>query len=463
MSGLFGTLQIAKRGLLAHRFGMDVIGHNISNANTEGYSKQRVNLGATTAKQEGLFIVGQGVDVQSIIRQRDELVDRQIRFTKSKLGYSETQNYYFSKIEGLFPEPSDYGLQAYLSNFFSELRNVSNNPKDLAVRNTFVQSAVTLSKGFNDTITNLHQLETQISRDIDDKVTTVNTLLTEVHELNTRIAVEQGAKLSANDLKDQRDLKLDELSKYLNIHIEEDDLGIAHVTTNGISLVRKNSVAILEQHHNKKSNGERNSQIIIQKTGEALSLKSGELNGGLDVYNKHIPDVNNRLNTLTTTFMNEINAIHRASYSLSVNGSTPVTGLDLFQGNTAGSMSVNELIEEDVTLVSISTSGDPGDSEGALSMLNLETANLVDSKYELNEYYGFIIADIGLETNASYIASEGSEISLTTFEGDRDSVSGVSIDEELADLIRVQRSFESSAKVVSTVDRLLDTIMNMKA
>ena len=462
MSGLFGSLSIAKRGLIAHRIGMDVIGNNIANANTEGYTRQRVNLTPFSAKFDNGHNVGQGVEVQSIIRTRDNLIDKQVRYTESKLGYSNTQAFYFGQVEGLFPEPSDYGLQSLMSDFFTELRNVSNNPKNLAVRNTFLQSSLSLTKGFNDTVSSLNKLGKDIAEDVDEKVLNVNSLLKEIHTLNTTIAIEKGVNLGANELLDQRDLKIDRLSKLIDIEILPGEDGVSHITSNGISLVRKNSYASLSKQI-EDIDGKETLSVIVNKTGKVLPLKNGEIQGGVDVWNDEMPEVHSRLNNIAIGLIGEFNQLHRASFSLSTDGSPVETGRDFFQGNSAGSISVNKVIQEDIKKIAVSTNGEPGNSEGALSMLNLEQAAIVDEDYTLYEYYGALLTDVGLDRNNAVVFAEANEASLATFKGDRDSVSGVSIDEELANLIRVQRSYESSAKVVSTIDRMMDTIMNLKS
>ena len=459
MGGLLGTLQIGKRGVMTHRYGMDIVAHNISNAKTEGYSRQRVNLTAAKSAIIHNQRVGQGVEVLDVERLRDNLIDRQVRYTKSNLGYNETKAYYRSKIEGLFPEPSDYGLQAYFGNFFSELRNVTNNPQDLAVRNTFMQSAVTLASGFQSTADNVFQLQEDLTKDVTEKIGTVNEILKDVHELNTLISIEQGAQMAANDLLDKRDVKLDELSQYLNIQIVHLNDGVAQVSTSGMALVSKNSVQELSKSSVLRDGKEINI-IQVDKTKQEVPISSGQLLGAVEVLNNDIPSVQEQLNTLANTFITEINQLHAASYTLRTPSQAEFTGVELFAGNTAGSISVNPNVQNDVTRISISSNGDPGDSEGGLSLLNLETAPLIENKYSINQYYGFLVSEVGLNTNNSTVAAEGNVVSLATFEGDRDSVTGVSVDEELTELIQVQRAFQASSKIISTVDKLLENIIN---
>ena len=461
MAGLFGSLEIGKRGLIHQRMAMDTIGHNIANANTEGYSRQKVRFAATDPRIDRNHLIGTGVGIMQFERMRDNLIDKEVRYMKSNLGYSEQKLQLMSNIEGMFPEPSDYGLQSYFSNFFSELRNVSNNPLDQTIRNTFVQSAVTLTKGFNRTADNMIQMAEDTRISISERVRDINNLLAEIDTINQKVATQHNSGLQANDLRDRRDQKLDELSKYMNIQKEEQQSGAVLVYSNGYHLVGEDTHMSLS--HENSFNGQNEVSVVrIKESDQELELKSGELKALLDTRNTKLPEYIERLNTLATTIADEFNEIHRSAFGLSLNGNPPRTNVNLFEGNTAASLSVNQLVSNEPSHLALSSSGDPGDSEAGISLLDLEKSKIVDNTYTLTEFYGFIVGDIGIETNNERVAAQANEISLATFQGERDAISGVSLDEELTDLIRTERSYQAAAKVISTVDTLIESVLALK-
>jgi flagellar hook-associated protein 1 len=272
MAGLFGSLEIGKRALINQRMAMDTIGHNIANANTEGYTRQKVRFTATTPRIDRNHLVGTGVEVMQFERMRDNLIDKEVRFMKSNLGYSEQKLQLMSNIEGMFPEPSDYGLQSYMSNFFSELRNVSNNPLDLTIRNTFVQSAVTLTKGFNRTADNMIQMGEDMRISVSERVRDINNLLSEIDGVNQKVAIQHSSGLQANDLRDKRDQMLDELSKYMNIQKEEQSSGAVLVYSNGYHLVGEDTHMSLI-HENVFDGQNETSVVKIKENNQELKNK----------------------------------------------------------------------------------------------------------------------------------------------------------------------------------------------
>ena len=225
MRSTFMGLETNKRGLYAQQSGLYTTGNNISNANTLGYTRQRVNMQATTglASQPGLL--GTGVQASSIQRIRDSFVDNQFRQESNKLGYWESRSNAISQIEDIVGEPSEYGLQKSLTEFWSSLQNLATNPADSGARAVVVQRGQNVAESFNHIHKSLTEAQTNVGKEISFATKNINSLLEQIGDLNGEISRVESSGYLPNELYDQRDLLLDELSTYLPIETTYEKTG----------------------------------------------------------------------------------------------------------------------------------------------------------------------------------------------------------------------------------------------
>ncbi|MDR1733147.1 MAG: flagellar hook-associated protein FlgK, partial [Synergistaceae bacterium] len=254
MLNTFAGLEMGQRALNAFRLGIQTAGHNISNVNTEGYSRQRVNLATTfpydypTAGQ-----VGTGVKATDIIRIRDEFLDYQYRLESQTAGYWEKINEFYNTLQVYFAEPGGEGVSSALNSFWSSLNDLQVNPESIAIRETVVQNAKTLGNMLDNLINNMDNYASSVNKEIRSAVDEANTILYEIASLNKQIAFVQASEQNPNDLLDKRDLLLDKLSKMIDIDIQEpfqngDLTGEFFVTLNGRTLVQGDKVRELVAH-----------------------------------------------------------------------------------------------------------------------------------------------------------------------------------------------------------------------
>jgi flagellar hook-associated protein 1 FlgK len=203
MSGLSQILEIARRSLMAQSSALDTVSHNISNANTEGYTRQRVDLVATEALRERYGYIGTGVAVQKITRLRDAFLDQQIRVTNSSLSDASIREQLLSQVEASFNEPSDAGLNAMMSQFFTSFENMSTSPESSASRNSVLQNGLLLTQSFHRLHTTLGDLRSDLIQDMESKVTKINQLTEEISDLDIRVTNAEAVGANANDLNDQ--------------------------------------------------------------------------------------------------------------------------------------------------------------------------------------------------------------------------------------------------------------------
>lgn len=256
MSGLFGTFNVGKRGLFAQQRSIDVTSHNIANANTEGYSRQRAILETTRPfgmpsmnNQVGPGQIGTGVDVSIIQRVRDSFMDYQVRREKSTLGQYEARDKYLSEIESIFNEPSENGISDLIGKFFDSWHQLSKQAESSNARTVVAQQASALASELNHTHSQLTKVKESAQESIKQTVFDVNSILNRLDKLNQQVISVKVSGMEPNDLMDQRDMLLDELSEKFNIKVEDDNfygVNLSPVDTDGLGynvnsmLVRKN-------------------------------------------------------------------------------------------------------------------------------------------------------------------------------------------------------------------------------
>lgn len=254
MSSTFGGLEMGRSALNAFRLGMQTVGHNISNMNTEGYSRQRVNFATATPEDiPNIGQLGQGMVVSDIERIRDEFLDFQFRDVQSTLGYWEKMNDLYDSIQNYISEPTSSGIREGMDTFFTNVQNLQQNPEDTAVRQALVTSANSLGMMLGNLVDNFNNYNQSINLEVKQAVDDVNSMLHNLAHLNLRISNAEALGQSANDLYDQRDLILDKLSKMMDISynepLERDGIkGEFFLTVNGRTLVQGTNVRELAAH-----------------------------------------------------------------------------------------------------------------------------------------------------------------------------------------------------------------------
>lgn len=334
MRSTFAGLNTVVRGLYAQQVSLDTVGHNISNAGTDGYSRQLVNLAAT--KPQTIFggyasyEVGTGVNVTSIVRARDTFVDRQYWKESSSLGYGQTMEEMLGKIEGAFSEPTETGMQSVLNQFWSSWQTLAVNAADSGARAAVRERGVELVDAIQHTAQQLKDMVSDINSVLEINVNTINQITSEVYSLNKQIVnIEVGGLNHANDLRDRRDLLMDQLTKLTNANITEDQYGNYTVQVNGLVLVDGNGVTKLATTKTMDADyGYEVKNIVVAGTNQAVSFTNGEIKGLLDSRDSTDNGVKSYLNSLSTMsqfLLQEFNQVHRSGY-----GTDNSTGINFF-------------------------------------------------------------------------------------------------------------------------------------
>ena len=448
-------LNSAVRSLLAHQQAMDAVTHNIANVNTPGYSRQRIHLGAIAPA--GSSGVGQGVEVLSVERVRDLFVDFQIRSQSHSAGDYSARADSLGLVELAFGEPSDSGLRAVLGQFFNSWRDLANAPEQSAARSAVVQAGETLVFVSQRLASSMSDIRADANTRLEASVGEVNDLAKQVAALNQRIIEVRATGDPASDLTDQRDLALDRLSKLTDLRTVQHDDGRVDVFIGGRALVqgiKSNAVALEINPLNQNFYA-----LEWAQDGASVTVQSGEIGGLLHQRDVDLPARLADLNALIGQVITDVNAVHAAGFGQ--DGVT--TGTAFFTGTDATDIGVNAAITGDLGLVSAAAvAGAAGDGSGALAIADLQRAtNLTGNSQTYEAYFNGMMTRLGVSVRDTAATSKAQAATIAHLEQLRASVSGVSLDEEMVSMVQFQRGYEAAAKVISTIDEMLDSLFAM--
>lgn len=463
--GMMG-LHIGVRALKAQQRALDVIGHNIANVNTEGYSRQRAELATTTPhtmpsmnnlKQAGQ--VGTGVEVAQIVRLRESFIDERLRGNASLLGEWEQRAKTFGEVESIFNEPTNDGLRKALDKFWGALQELHNNPENGAVRANVREHAGAVTDLFSVYHSQLKEYQKALNESVKNQVNQVNTIAQRIADLNANIASVHSTGENANDLMDKRDLLIDQLSKIVNIEVNFDSRANANVTIGGFSLVSGEDYTQLKYVIDSKKDGY--ASVKWAATDNPLQLKSGELKGILDSRDSIVHTYVNQLNDMARNFIREFNTIHQSGYGL--NGST---GIKFFEGTDASNIRVSTAILDPVhgtnNIAAALAPNKEADGGNAQRLSDLMHKGMMsEDKVSMNEYWGGIITKLGIDSQRATRLKNNNATIDHQLSQQRQSVSAVSLDEELANMIIHQQAYNAAAKTISTQSEMLDVLLGI--
>ncbi len=486
----FYSLQIARTGLVASQKALDVTSHNIANANTEGYTRQRLDFSSRQGVTANKITIGSGVDIDKLTQIRDEYLDYQFRGENSVKNELETKSETTTYIENIFGEPSDHGINQSLSDFFVSMEELTNNAQEATYRETVVQNAVKLTDSIRTVATELTEYQKEIDNVIEMSVDQVNSIIERVHELNKTIHNYELKGTQANDLRDERNLLIDELSEYVNIEAFEDSTGKLVVNAAGTSVISGTHVKYMKVESGELNpyTGEHDNVIYWEGTTSEVKPQSGKLKGLLDTRDgstqgdQGIPYYMDQLNILAKGMIEEFNSINNAGYTIPYagNGNTSQTGVNFFEPvseELTASLNIRVSTELLDSGYNIGLSGEEisgqlnwGNTENGTDFLELRDKTDLSVDYNgttgnnianLESFYQKTISDMAI--NKNYFDSRmRSQQELTNFiEGEKLAVSEVSIDEEMINMVQYQQAYNAAAKVITVADQMMETLVNM--
>ncbi len=453
MGGLNATLSMATQSLMTSETELSVSNNNIANANTPGYAREVVNLQSSPQTQDGSIIVGGGVEVVSIQSVQDELLSMSINQETSEQSSANAQVNVLNQIQTLFPSTSS-SISGALSTFFTSLSALSSDPGNAANRETVISNAQSLVQQFNTTAAGLSAPLTGLNTDVQTDVAQINQLSAQAATLNRQITASQANVTDSSSFKDQLSSVETQLASLTNISITHTNNGDDISTGSGTPLVLGGQSYNL--HTAAGSNG---NQQVLDSNGNDItaSISSGDLGGTIQARDIQIPAFQKTLDTLANQFANAFNAAQAGGFD-----SNGKAGGALFNVSTtvAGSAAAISLATTDPNAIAASSSASTGNNGNIANLTALQNA-ILPSGQSATTISSNLVYQVGDAAANATAESSAAGTSLTSLQNQQTSVSGVSIDQESADLIQYQQSYEAAARVVSTIAALFSDTINM--
>jgi len=468
MPDIYGILNTASRSLLTQQKAIDVTGQNIANVNTPGYSRQRVVMEPSTPINFEPGQMGTGVKAAEIQRIYDGFIGGQINGENAKLGQWEATESGLARIELIFNESSGVGLGQAMGEFWSAWQDLVNNPSGYPERTVLRSTSQTLARTFNTMSANLHQIQLDYDRTIVGTLDEINGLSRQIVDLNDKISQVEISGQNSNDYRDQREQLLKELASLIEINTYENEQGqVTVLAGNGNPLVQSPQAYELSTVTNVDGLQD---VVWMDRNGTTIditaSIGGGELKGWLDVRDGFSQDYLDRLDALAGAMIAEVNAIHQGGYGMTIDPGTgaPVTGQPFFTGTSATTMAIDPAIVADVNRIAAATTAAtvPGDNRNAVALANLQgQLTMNGGSTTFDNYYSALASGVGNDVRNASANHEYEDAMITHLENYRESVSGVSLDEEMVNLVKFQHAYEAAAKLITTVDDMLSTVLNM--
>lgn len=456
MPSAFFGFETGLRALRAQQKAIDVVNHNIANANTEGYSRQVATLATTSPysvptmnRTQSAGQIGSGVIVSSVDRVRDGFVDYQLRNELSAQGQWEAARDSLEQVEAVFTEPASSGLNTLLNRFWQSWQELSNAPSDLAVRANLIEQASTLTTAINYDYEQLTALRQDLNRQIALTVAEINDAASRISSLNAQIAQIELTGQQANDLSDQRDLLLDQLSKLAKVSVVAAPNGMAQVFLGNRLLVDGAKSNALQT-----ANGTGGMSEVQWPDGNEINVAGGRLFGLFEQRDTVVPNLLADLDDLAASLIAAVNDVHATGFGLDDAG--PVAPGRLFlTGSGAADIAVSATVVSDPrSIAAAATPGAPGDGSLALGVAQALKSAGVDSGYRS------FIAGLGVRARAASERVENQEVLVLHLRRRQEALSGVSLDEETVNLLKYQQAYEAAARVITAVDQMLETLIN---
>jgi len=462
MSSLNASLAVALSGLAAEQGALAATTNNVANVNTPGYSRQVPVLVANDPIVEDPLTFGTGVTLQSIQSVRDPILESQIQQetqTQGQLGalvsaLSETQTN-FSSTTG------DIGTE--ISNFFAAVSQLSTSPADLSLRQNVLTAAGNVASAFNTAANNLTAQQGSLNQGVEQTVGQINQLTAQIAQLNGQISNLQNAGESAGTFVDQRTQLIDQLSALVDVSVIPSNNTLALTTDNGTALVDgQQSFQLFTQ-----ANASGVQEIYSQGSDITSSIVSGQLGGMLVARDQQIPAIQTQLDTLAAGFANAVNTVQTNGYDLTgtvdQNGNPVKSTNDLFTpppaGITGAAASLSVAMT-DPSLLAASSDGTAGSNGNAEALYALQNQAVVAGQSP-GDYYSGIVFNVGNAAANATASQSASSLVLQQLNDQRSSVSGVSLDEEAANMMQYQQAYAASAQVITAINDMMYAAINM--
>ena len=454
MSSLTASLITALSGLTAEQGALETTTNNVANVNTPGYSREVPVLVSGDPIVVDPLTFGSGVDLQSIESIRDPILESRIQQETQNQGQLGALVSALQQTQVNFTSSSgDIGTA--ITNFFNSVNQLSTSPADLSLRQGVLTAADDLASAFNGTANNLSAQRGSLDQSVVQSVNQINQLTQQIAQLNGQISDLQNVGENAGTFVDQRTQLIDHLSGLVDVSVIPSDNTLTLTTASGTALVA----------------GQQSFQLTTGQTASGVqdifsagnnitsTISSGQLGGLLQARDQQIPALQNQLDTLASGLATAVNGVQTAGFDLNGNA-----GTNLFNpppaGGTGAAASLSVAIT-DPALIAASSDGTPGSNGNSEALYALNSSNIISGQTP-TDYYSGIVFNVGNATSSATAEQNASALVLQQLNDQRSSVSGVSLDQEAANMVQYQQAYAASAQVITTINSMMETVIAMK-
>lgn len=453
MSSLFGTMSIALSGLLADQAALDITSNNVANANTPGFSRQRPIFLEGDPVVQGSLTFGTGVVLGSVQSLRDPILELRLNDETQERSQLDATVSAMQQVEVMFGGSSgDIGSQ--LNGFFKSLQQLSTTPADPSTRQGVLTAAGNLAGAFRTTVNNLQNQRSNLDLSVVQTVDQINVLGEQIARLNQQISGMENLHEDAGTFIDQRTQLIRQLSELIDVSVVKSNNSLTITTTKGVPLVASEKNFALSTQAT--SSGVQH--VFVLNSDITAKITAGKLGGVLEVRDQKIPSLAGDLDSLAYGLANAINTAHGMGTDLAGQ-----PGGDLFippPAGVTGAASSLALAITDPSQLAASSDGSPGSNGNVTQLLQVQN-QAVAAGQTPTAFYAGIVFHLGSDVSNGAAARDASDLILRQLEDQRSALSGVSMDEEAANLIQYERAYEAAARVITTVNEMTSTVIQL--
>lgn len=468
MAKIHSMMDIGKRSMQNSQTALQTVSHNIANKNTEGYSRQRIEVTSSPPHTEGRLQIGTGSTTAAITRTVNPWLEKQLQREGGNSSYLETKSDALGRIEQVFNEQQNKGLNSSMSDFFNSFRELSNNPESLAARTMVKESAEVLSNDFKRVHRQLNDVSIDLDKQVEGAVGDINQITKEIALMNEKIQSNEIGGGHANDERDRRDLLLRKLSEKVNISWAEGKTGMVNVTAGNTAILvsgtQSSELSTMRRAGDEKVQVYYSLNATGSKTDLTEQFTHGTLGSALQVRDQNVEAMKKSVNELAYNLATEVNKAH-------------IEGFDRYSGKGVLFFEMPQSVETAATEIQVNKSivGDVGKIAAAAqinSPADNTTSNVIHSLQfqqimqngtsTFDDYYNSKVGEIGIITQRTRETFESQKNIVDQLNNIRESISGVSLDEEATKMIEYQKAYEASARVIKMADEMFDTVLNLK-
>jgi flagellar hook-associated protein 1 FlgK len=453
MSSLNASLATALSGLSAEQGALAATTNNVANANTPGYSREVPVLVSSDPIVVDPLTLGTGVTLQSIESIRDPILESSIQQESQTQGQLNAQVAALQQTQTNFvTSTSDIGTE--ITNFFNNINQLATSPSDLSVRQGVLTAADNLATSFNTTANSLSQQQTSLDQSVVETVGQINQLTGQIAQLNGQVSDLENAGENAGSFVDQRQQAIDQLSSLVDVSVIPSNNTLTLTTANGTPLV------LGQQSFNLQTqlNADGLHDVYAQGVDITSSITSGQLGGTLQVRDQQIPALQTQLDTLAAGLANSVNGVQTAGYDL--NGELGTNFFNPPPASGTGAAASLSVAITDPSLIAASSDGTSGSNGNAEAMYALSTQPVIAGQTP-TDYYSGVVFNVGNDVSNATAEQTASSQVLAQLNDQRASVSGVSLDEEAANMVQYQNAYAASAQVITAINNMMYDVIQM--